>query len=710
MADPAKWLLPFATGGEGRPWGDGTAIAARLAQGDPPWDVGNKVTSLIGGFEATVAIREAVATAIAGATGAPGQKGHVYIAGWRFNALRDLSDQNPWLTHAWNPGHTAVLDQTAIALVFRLMQAGVRVRIAVWMPTFAQSIGAGDAHIQDHRFLAHAVKKESDRLAGLLSDPLLGVVALDLRTAEGSIAGAHHQKTMVFRGPAQNIAFCGGVDLAFTRRDAPSDPTNHDPSLTRFLGGDWQSDVGIPPWVTPPHTWPRDGGATTYDAFDPPSTTLPVPALSLPTDKQAPDIPSRDPATQKDIYGFSNHIWHDQHLKLEGPIVQTLEDQFRERWIDSAPLYDLSNEKTVFGDQVVFSSPWAIGADKDVDPLPPAAAATVTGGSSPIQMWRTIPWRDKRKRPPFRRAEFTAMAGVNRAVQAAEHVIWIFDQYFWSLPLARQLNFELKRIDRTDLRVIVILPPYADTRYDVIHEARRRALTELAAGGLATGPAPRVAVYGLWDPRAPNGGRGIYCHAKVQMFDGSLLACGSANMNRRSFVCDSELAVAVADEAVVAAHQQRLWELLFADVPGTVGQWPGLDLDAAGSGAAFFDRFTEAAADTSSHLRPDQWALDDPELANGVVMPRAWRHSPLADFLIDHIFDPSSLDVDLMERDVVTRDVNTGAVQSRPARLDDVVQRIEKTERRGNKVVMPNRRQNSVIRTPDDDVEYEFNL
>ena len=180
-------------------------------------------------------------------------------------------------------------------------------------------------------------------------------------------------------------------------------------------------------------------------------------------------------------------------------------------------------------------------------------------------------------------------------------------------------------------------------------------------------------------------------------------------MNRRSFVCDSELAVAVADEAVVAAHQQRLWELLFADVPAPLGAWPGLSLDAPGSGAAFFDRFTAAAAHASSLPAARPVGGDDPKLANGVDVPRAWRHSPLADYLINHIFDPSSLDVDLMERDVESRDAN-GVLQTRPARLDDVVQRIEKTERRGTKLVMPNRRQNSIIRMPDEDVEYEFNL
>ena len=393
-----------------------------------------------------------------------------------------------------------------------------------------------------------------------------------------------------------------------------------------------------------------------------------------------------------------NQIWHDQHLKLEGPIVQTLEDQFCERWNDSAAVYDISKPGNTFGGQVIFSSPRAIKADHDIVELPPAAAVTAGGGGSPVQMWRTIPWRNGRKRPPFTRGEFTIMAGVSNAVKQSEHLIWVLDQYFWSLPLARQLNFELTTTfgltNKPDLRVIVILPPYADGTQSTIHEVRRRALTELAAGGLADGPDQKVAVYDLWDPRPPADGRGIYCHAKVQMYDGSLLVCGSANMNRRSFTCDSELCCAVADEDVVAAHQQRLWRLLFADLPAPLGTWPAPDFRQPGSGADFFAKFRAAAAHPNAYLWPDPWADSSPKLRNGVAVPRS---GPAAGLLTDDIVDPSSLDLDLMEGDVVSESAD-GQPHRHPPRLEEVVKRIEATEHRGNQVVMPNRRQNSLIR------------
>jgi hypothetical protein len=67
----------------------------------------------------------------------------------------------------------------------------------------------------------------------------LGIVGLDKRTADGAIASAHHQKMMAIRSPAIDVAFCGGVDLPFTSRDAVTDPPNF--TAETILNGDWRS-------------------------------------------------------------------------------------------------------------------------------------------------------------------------------------------------------------------------------------------------------------------------------------------------------------------------------------------------------------------------------------------------------------------------------------------------------------------------------------
>jgi phosphatidylserine/phosphatidylglycerophosphate/cardiolipin synthase-like enzyme len=683
MALPADWLLPFANGdpdavnGDGRPWADGTAMAARARTANAvPWDVGCRVTPLVGGYEAMTAIREAFEKAITDAATRPaGQRGHVYIAGWRFNAGRDLSDANPWGTSNWT-GVDADKDQTALGLLLRLMTAGVRVRVMIWLPTFVTSVGSGPAHVEDHYYVANAVEAVSAKL-GPAGDPL-GIVALDARTADGSIAGTHHQKAIVIRGPTQDVAFCGGVDLAFTRRDAPSSAVPYDPADTRFLGGDWQSGTGIP---SPQKAWPP---AQTLWPPDTVTGAVDLTGVEIPKSTQGVDLEATN------VYGPGQQVWHDQHLKLEGPIVRTLEDQFCERWRDDGRFFDLSSPSNFFGGQVIFSSPDAIDLNDDVVSLPDTEPVTgPAGAASVVQMWRTIPWRDSRRRAPFQRAEFTVMGGISHAVAQAQELVWMFDQYFWSLPLARQLNAKLQA--EPAFHLILMLPPYADVGASVAHEARQRALNALVEVDPVDDPViDRVGVFNLWYPAAtPAQGRGVYCHAKTHTYDGALLVCGSANLNRRSLACDSEIACAVVDDAVVAAHQQRLWHLLFRDVTGPAGAWPGLDLNVQGNGATFFQAFSTAANHDEAFVRRDHWRDPSPTLDNGVPLERG---SIVTGAEVDHIYDPTSLDPGRAEAPV-ERPGDT----PRPPTLDEVVTTIEKCEAGllPGRTVTPGRRQSS---------------
>jgi phosphatidylserine/phosphatidylglycerophosphate/cardiolipin synthase-like enzyme len=320
------------------------------------------------------------------------------------------------------------------------------------------------------------------------------------------------------------------------------------------------------------------------------------------------------------------------------------------------------------GAQVMFSSSAAVDATGGVVPLPlTAPEPAAPGGATRVQMWRTIPWRKTRTGPPFQRAEFTAMAGIANAVKQARELIWMFDQYFWSQPLARLLNAQL--LAHPGLRLIVILPPHADVMTSAAHYARALALGALTAGLSTTGNSfDQVAVYDLWlDPKAPadsSRNRGIYVHAKTHTYDDGLLVCGSANLNRRSFTCDSEIACAILDPAVVLSHQTKLWAALFNGAAR-----PDIDLSASGSGKSFFDLFRAAVAAGPATLIPDPWQADNPTLPNNV--PRDQSITAYYTFY-SGLLDPSSLSTKV-EKDV--RDAATGAV--RDARLDEIVSRLE---------------------------------
>lgn len=648
MSAPTDLLLHFTSDdygsslGNGRPWGDGTEMARRANPADPnagdPWDAGCTVSTYVGGHAAMEDYRLTLHDVITAAEGSASpafdkgawQRGHVYIVDWRFNCLRDMSaTTEPWS----KPPGVVDEDATAIGLVRRLMQAGVQVRLLLWYPTYisTSSYTAGlGAHVEDHRYAAALVEAENRRLMDTVfkvpagSDPL-GVVALDMRTAQGTNAGSLHQKMMLVRTPTIDVAFAGGVDLAYTRRDAP---------LTR---GDWQSGDAMPP-AGP--NWPHPN--------DPPRYATVLSATPQPTTFQGSDLPITDPAGRP-LFG-PRQSWHDQHLRLSGPIVATLEHQFAERWRDTARFYSMQDSDThVRAQQVIFSTPAALVAGDPVTTRALPEVKRIDGhGSSTVQMWRTIPWRDSRTGPPFQRAEFTVLAGIANAINHARQLIWIFDQYFWSRSLAVQLHRQLR--NNPDLRVIIVLPPHADDPSNAAkqHQARFDAIS-LVLNASGQSVASQVAVYSMWNshPLPPElaPGRGIYVHAKVQMYDGGLLVCGSANLNRRSLLCDAELALAVADPAVVREHQQKLWSFLFP----TGTPWPDPDFSQPGSGPAFFTAFAQAVGVTTQGTPGPSRLILDPWDHDGNVLPgEAFRERNGSGWYYNKYYaslmDPSSLD------------------------------------------------------------------
>jgi phosphatidylserine/phosphatidylglycerophosphate/cardiolipin synthase-like enzyme len=638
---------PRSAAGDGRPWGDGTAMAARAYAGQDPWDTGNEVTPMVGGFAAMNAIRNTFKAALADAAQQakrgtpPGQRGHVYIADWQLNALRDTSITNPWGGYPWDPATTVSSDDTALGLVVRLMSAGIGVRLLLWMPTGVQREELTSL-ADEHWSVAAAVQDHNETLVRRWGLPApIGVAALDLRIA-APFAAALHQKAIVVRVGGVNAALCGGVDLAYTRRDFGR-------SASAFIGtGDWQSGDSTP---LPADGWPHqnpppEGGYPLY----------PYPGSPLLDDGQFPeDLPA-------DVYGSGFRHWHDHYLQLRGPVVATLEQQFAERWImdSKGRVYVFDRNSWAVGryDQVQLTSPSAISKGRVV-PLPPARPEAAAG-SATVQMWRTIPLRPGITVPPFVRGEFTVMAGVANAVSQATQLITIWDQYFWSEPLAKLLAARL--MANNGLRLLIVLPPYGTTEPGMELMLRKNALQDLW-GGLDSGGRSRVAVRDLW-AAGPN--IGVYVHAKVQTYDDQLLVCGSANMNRRSTQCDAELDCAVLDQTAVQTHLANLYDCLTGQAwrdfaAGWLSRyWAGLATGARRS--LIKDPFFAAT-------------IGSPKTPNGVDMPYT-----------------SSLPVSLFEPTSIGPPVESATCQfdscagdpKAPGRLDEVTFLLERCHDGGN--------------------------
>jgi phosphatidylserine/phosphatidylglycerophosphate/cardiolipin synthase-like enzyme len=261
-----------------------------------------------------------------------------------------------------------------------------------------------------------------------------------------------------------------------------------------------------------------------------------------------------DPQPQPLTKEYGEHPpWHDAQVAIQGPAVHDVETVFRERWEDPAPLS---------------RAPWRRladrlrGLDASPDPLPEQWPAPPPAGPHTVQLLRTYPdLRLGRDYPFARGGERSVARGYSKAVQRAERMVYVEDQYFWGHDVAHV--FEERLRVEPGLRLVVVIPmvPDLDGPNRVAQLlGRRRAIDRLveAAPG-------RVATYGLEN----HAGTPVYVHAKVCVVDDTWASTGSDNFSRRSWTHDSELTAVVLDPryardlrlTLAAEHLDRLDEV-----------------------------------------------------------------------------------------------------------------------------------------------------
>ena len=230
------------------------------------------------------------------------------------------------------------------------------------------------------------------------------------------------------------------------------------------------------------------------------------------------------------VYG-PTPAWHDVQLEIRGPAVRDVEEVFRERWSDPAPMTRLPWHR--LPDRVA-------GLPQQAGALPPPRAAPPARGRARVQLLRTYPAR----RPGYPFApdgEFSVARGFVKALQRARRLVYLEDQYLWSAGVGTALDAALRA--NRDLQVVAVCPRYAD------QEGRLKVDPALLGQGLALralsrSVRDRVTLLDIEN----DDGWPIYVHAKISVIDDVWASVGSSNLNRRSWTHDTELTVAVLDD------------------------------------------------------------------------------------------------------------------------------------------------------------------
>jgi len=222
--------------------------------------------------------------------------------------------------------------------------------------------------------------------------------------------------------------------------------------------------------------------------------------------------------------------WHDACARIEGPAVSDVAEHFRMRW------------REVTGEWLA-----------PVSPSEPVGAVE-------LQIVRTIPEHIYTAAP---RGDFRILESYLRAFQAAQHFIYLENQFLWSPEIAAALRAKLAKPPNPDFRILLLLPSRPNTGVD----DTRGVLAELIEEDGEAGQILACTLYARSGPHADP----VYVHAKVGIVDDAWLTLGSANLNEHSLFNDTEMNLVVHDPDLAVRTRRRLWaehlELPIEEIP-----------------------------------------------------------------------------------------------------------------------------------------------
>ncbi|MGI8404380.1 MAG: phospholipase D-like domain-containing protein [Thermomicrobiales bacterium] len=231
--------------------------------------------------------------------------------------------------------------------------------------------------------------------------------------------------------------------------------------------------------------------------------------------------------------------WHDVQVKIEGEAVADVEFNFRQRW--SAEDHDAGLPHR----------------DPVVDPA----------WQTPVQIVRTIPAHTYAFAP---RGEYGIHHAYLELIRGAQRLIYLENQYLWSPEIVDALIEAMNKPHHGPFRIVIVLPALAYSgKWD--NDKHVTALRK-ADGDRGMFEAYSIYASGPHAGVSPFRYRPIYVHAKVMIVDDEWFSVGSANLNTRGVVTDSELNALVHDPGIARDLRAHLWAEHLAVSPEAVAE------------------------------------------------------------------------------------------------------------------------------------------
>lgn len=231
-----------------------------------------------------------------------------------------------------------------------------------------------------------------------------------------------------------------------------------------------------------------------------------------------------------DTHGNAYKPFHDIQVGLVGPVVSVIEQLFLDGWRLAGGL-DLHTPPVA-----------SDGAGEAAELGAPEAAHLLERFGQPLAGRRVAVSRTEWL--PGGQVVGEIQALFERAILAAEQLIYIETQYFTSRALAEALYYRLADGARPKLQIVLVMPDGADSpKEDFVLGNRQRAIRRFVADvARHFGHEFRLLMSSESSQTDPC--PATFIHSKIMIVDDEFLTVGSANFTNRSMRIDREINVA----------------------------------------------------------------------------------------------------------------------------------------------------------------------